>query len=354
MMRKIVTCLLSIAMLILLSVSFLAQDETTMSQDFPTINAQNINQLQSVTQIDFATLPLEAGQFITGRFALSGDGRLIAVVNDENTVILLNDEGEIQGMHTIPDADVIDMAFDETDEHLLSLHYSDDLMTMVINSVDDSEQSTNEFDIDGFPQTLWSDDSGNVWVEIIGQEIEIAQLNLEDETLETIPYAPALDESAVVRIGRIPPPYVVTSSQEGLVKLWNLQSGDVLFESQVEQGLAVFGQIDTDATHLTWRDQASENLYLLNFESGDNQLIATLNGEYVQYFFLTPDADVILAVHLEDRPDVVAWHVETGERYELGEHRDCTRVPDMIRLSRNGTTLVIGCDTGLDIWRIVE
>jgi len=27
-------------------------------------------------------------------------------------------------------------------------------------------------------------------------------------------------------------------------------------------------------------------------------------------------------------------------------------VPDMIRMSHDMTTLVIGCDTGLDIWRI--
>ena len=354
MMRKIVTCLLSIAMLILLSMPFLAQDETPIAPNSPIITAENITQLQSVAQIDFVSLSAEAGQFVTGRFALSDDGAWIAVMNDENEIILLNDDGEIQGMHTVADADVIDMAFDVSDEHILSLHYSDEMMTIVINSVNYSEQAHYEFDIDGFPQSLWSDDDGNIWVEIVGQDIEIVQLNLDDETFETIPYAPALDSNAVVRIGRIPPPFVVTSSQEGLVKLWNLQLGEVVMETQVAEGPAVFGQINTDATHLAWRDQESESLYLLNFESGENQQIAALNGEYVQYFFLTPEADIILAVHLEDRPDVVAWNVETGEHYELGEHRVCTRVPDMIRLSMDGTTLVIGCDAGLDIWHIVE
>jgi hypothetical protein len=51
---------------------------------------------------------------------------------------------------------------------------------------------------------------------------------------------------------------------------------------------------------------------------------------------------------------VVAWDVKTGERTILGEYRECNRPqPDMTRLSEDGTTLVIGCDTGLDIWRIV-
>ncbi|MFW5691150.1 MAG: hypothetical protein ACOCXZ_01505 [Chloroflexota bacterium] len=51
---------------------------------------------------------------------------------------------------------------------------------------------------------------------------------------------------------------------------------------------------------------------------------------------------------------MIAWIVETGERIDLGTYRECSRQPDMVRLSTDGTTLVIGCDTGLDVWRVSQ
>jgi hypothetical protein len=81
--------------------------------------------------------------------------------------------------------------------------------------------------------------------------------------------------------------------------------------------------------------------------------VAALGGDYVQWFFLTPAADVILAVNRDFDPVVLAWAVDSGRALDLGPYRPCTRPqPDMARLSADGTTLVIGCDTGLDIWRV--
>lgn len=354
MMRKIVTCLLSIAMLILLSVTLSAQEGEPDVTATPVINARNFTQLQSVQQIDFADLVGYLGEFLTGRFALSGDGQMVALVNEDNEILVLDTQGDLLGTYHIPDTDVIDMTFNAIDGTFLSLHYADGTMTLVESSLSFDQPEQYDFSIDGFPQSIWTDEANTIWVEIVGEDIQVAQINLETDSLDMSPYAPALDQSAVVRIGRIPPPYVVTSSQDGVVKLWNLQTGDVIYEVAVENGPAVFGQINANASHLAWRDQASAHLYLLDFVSGENQVIADLNGEYVQYFFLSPDADVIIATHIEDRSDIVAWDVATGERYLLGEHRLCTRVPDMIRMSDDGTTLVIGCDTGLDVWRIVE
>lgn len=232
---------------------------------------------------------------------------------------------------------------------------------------------------DGIPTGIWTDCNSDAWgdcgawleVEFLGNKSRsevirlpyIAELDgghyevqLEYEDLETIPYAPAQDPQAVVRIGRIPLPYVVTSSVTGIVKLWNIQTGEVLYEVDNGTGQpSVFGNINADATHFVWRDNASETLYLLDFETGENREVAQLNGEYAQWFFLSNDASTILAVNLNFEPIVVAWDVETGEKTVLGEYRQCNRPqPDMARLSRDGTTLVIGCDTGLDVWRVVE
>jgi hypothetical protein len=135
-----------------------------------------------------------------------------------------------------------------------------------------------------------------------------------------------------------------------------LETGETLYEVDNGTGQpSVFGAINNPPTHLVWRDNANESLYLLNFETGENQLIDELNGDYAQWFFLGHDASVILAVNLGFEPNIVAWDVATGERTVLGEYRPCNRPqPDMARLSADGTTLVIGCDTGLDIWRIVD
>jgi hypothetical protein len=80
--------------------------------------------------------------------------------------------------------------------------------------------------------------------------------------------------------------------------------------------------------------------------------VAALDGAYAQAILLSPAADVILAVNLDLQPVVVAWDAATGTRYDLGEYRTCGRTPDMVRLSRDGSTLVIGCDTGFEWWRV--
>ena len=71
-----------------------------------------------------------------------------------------------------------------------------------------------------------------------------------------------------------------------------------------------------------------------------------------RYLLLNSSASVIIGINVDLKPVVVAWNVVTGERIELGEYRSCDRQPDMVRLSVDDTTLVIGCDTGMDIWRV--
>ena len=65
-------------------------------------------------------------------------------------------------------------------------------------------------------------------------------------------------------------------------------------------------------------------------------------------------ADVLeaLGVNIDLEPVVVAWDVASGKQTQLGTYRECSRTPDMVQVSEDGTTLVIGCDTGLDVWRI--
>jgi hypothetical protein len=158
----------------------------------------------------------------------------------------------------------------------------------------------------------------------------------------------------VVRIGRIPAPYAVTSTEDGQVILWHWPTNEQQAAASNGTGQpSVFGNINASASHLVWRDNENSALYLLDFVSGENRLIAPLNGEYVQWFFLGADASVVLGVNVEFAPIVAAWDVTSGMRLDLGSYLPCERPqPDMARLSADGTTLVIGCDAGLQFWRV--
>jgi hypothetical protein len=155
-----------------------------------------------------------------------------------------------------------------------------------------------------------------------------------------------------------------------MLKWWNLEWGEevntfpprggvVLRTHELDSlpgmgAINMFGVADDPPTtsHFAWRDGASSELHLLDFQTGEDQVVASLGGTYIPFLLLTVGADVIIGVNVGDQPNVVAWDVGTGEHLDLGEYRSCNRQPDMVRLSRDGSTLVIGCDTGLDIWRI--
>jgi hypothetical protein len=330
---------------------FLVIFMTHAQASFEVITAQNYTRLQSVKQVDFDDI----GDFISGWFALSQDGEHIVVVDQEQRVI-----------HISPDATQV--LYQQADfvtgtlwgNTWVGLHTRDNTYDIV--TVQNGEKSVFTTPIMGdlpdYPTEVFVSEN-EIMVEVQPLDSErkpyVFVLNRMTQAFETRPYAPAQDETSVVRIGRIPPPYTVTSRLNGDVLLWDWAQGTLLQVVNNRTGEpSVFGNLNTSATHLVWRDNANENLYLLNFATGDNWQIDTLNGAYAQWYFLSDNADVIIAVNLGFEPNVVAWDVASGKRTVLGEYRACNRPqPDMARLSADGTTLVIGCDTGIDVWRIV-
>jgi hypothetical protein len=179
--------------------------------------------------------------------------------------------------------------------------------------------------------------------------IQLIEVNLNE--LETRLVAPDTDPDAYLRIGRIEPPLAITVTETGLVKSWNLETGEVTATAELGE-IPAMAAVNAFGTQFAWRDAASTYLHLLDFETGINSVITSLGGTYLPFLLLSANADVIIGVNMGDEPNVVAWDVATGERIELGEYRTCNRQPDLVRLSRDGSTLVVGCDTGLDIWRI--
>ena len=344
--------LIFVTLLLIIAFPILGQDETDPDSASPVINSVNITQLQSVMTINFANYADVIGEFDTGWFVINDDASRIATVNNDDSVVIWDSAGQVEQFYASElESDIVDLDFSPMSDMFFSLHNLADGVQVIQYDVTDESIDERIVSLAGLPVELWVDNDDVAWTEVIDDESVVARL--DDETMIIVD-APENDPNAFVRIGRIQPPFAITSTFEGMVSLWSMETSELIAQAQVENGPAVFGQINASGSHLAWRDPYSEGLYLLDFETGENVVVTELGNVYVQFYFLTNDADVVIGVNLDDAPNVVAWNVANGERYELGEYQVCSRVPDMVRMSRDGTAIVIGCDTGLDIWRIVD
>jgi len=354
-------CLTVLALLLLIVGAAAAQEFGSEP-----VSAGSITRLVPAQTVEFADAPVEAGDLINGWFALSSDGSHLVSMNRAGGLVLWDADGRWLDTYSIRGADgqpatVLDAAFSVDDSRVVSLHSDGAGYTIAVRDLADGALTLIPFpNAPDVPMTVWLDQSlPAVWLEVITadprQPPYVLRLPLEQEggpAVVQLPSGPEADPDAVVRIGRIAPPLAITSSAAGVVKLWNLQTGDVT--AQVELGeVPSFGRVnELIGTHLAWRDNESQALHLLDFSTDQDRRVAALDGAYAQAILLSPAADVIVAVNLDLQPVVVAWDAATGVRYDLGEYHACGRTPDMVRLSRDGTTLVIGCDDGFEWWRV--
>lgn len=363
-MKKIRSFLVMIIVFVAV-VGVMAQDDAPVA-----LTSENVTTLTSTLLVDFADNPADLGSVDSGWFVMSNDGQYAAVIRQDGGLIIYDTlTGEIADtyVHTVDglSTTVIEADFSENGEEIAVLHTDGEVFYIVLYNLIDDEYDVLPFEpleADGdMPRRIWLDDeTRHVWVEVAAGTVEryfyVARYPLpdaEDTEIVSVPSGPEMDMESFVRIGRIAAPVAITATFDSLVKRWNLETGEVTAEVQLDAP-PVFGRIsETSGTYLAWRDPESESLSLLDFDTGENTFIASLDGEYVQAILPSPGADVVMAVHIGDDPVVIAWDVETGEQYDLGEYRaDCERVPDMVRLSADGTTLVIGCGVGLDVWRV--
>lgn len=363
------------------------------------ISAGNVARLGSVSRIEFADLPEEAGEVENGWFAISQNLRnipqrydseyIFALLSPQTGVTLTDDKGNFIGTSTVVGQDgLLAMPFDVSFSAgrgypiLTSIVSDGNEYKIALNWLGSNESAVIDFPparIDtplkiwslhldeAFSQLMWS-----IWLEVapansqtspyvITTDVVMAEPSefdlVSSDYMPKIMNIPSSDPESVIRIGRIEPPLAVTVTEDGRVKRWNMETGEVTAEVQIDpaEGLPIYGAVNAGGEeYLVWRDPASNALHLLNFQTGEDRVVVQLDGLYMPFIFLSSAADVIIGVNVDDAPVVVAWDVATGERYDLGEYRECSRPPDMARLSQDGTTLVIGCDTGLDIWRVQE
>lgn len=179
----------------------------------------------------------------------------------------------------------------------------------------------------------------------------------ELELQDAIPFPARGDDAPAMRLGRISFPVLIVSALADS-SLYFHKFPDTFGASgaktiQLVNGPAVIGAVNaTAASHLAWTNPSRDQLNLLDLGTGENRVVAALDGAYPQYLLLSNDASAILAVNLDFQPVLVAWNTASGQRHDLGPYRQCGRIPDKVELSRDGNALIIGCDTGLEIWRV--
>ncbi len=329
----------------------------------PIITAENIERLVPVAAAAFDQPQVSAVD--SGWFALSPDGQYAAVVSRDGSLVIFEDTGEIADQFrpdTAGSAALTVLDADFAEEGQLAAVYTDGIRYVVAVHTVNGDTITIAYPDDaGRPVRVWLE-TPYVWLETAPdvdfeagyRVVRLPLPNAPENAILVQPSAPEADRASFVRIGRIPAPLAITSTPEGLVKLWHLETGALTATVQLDVP-PVFGRVnETTGMQMAWRDPASQTLHLLDFSSGTDVQVATLDGDYIQAIMVTPGADVILAVHIGDAPVVAAWDVASGQRHDLGRYGACGRVPDLVLLSQDGTTLVIGCDTGLEFWRVAS
>ncbi|GAB1421833.1 hypothetical protein MASR2M15_20240 [Anaerolineales bacterium] len=326
----------------------------------PLIDAVHIEDLGPAMLIDLGD-GFDSAWFVmnedASRFLVADKQQFFSVIDDQGAVLLKGTcaiEGEV--------LTIVDAYFEGEKGFILG---SNGLQMGICAFDEEGLTGMVKLRFDHFAEAIWGDEEA-VYVQFFGvrsgfneilelpKDLFVKTAGYSDiGVLNLSAYAPDEDMEAIVRIGRISAAMSLTSSEEGLLKLWENSSGKVLNEMKNGLGIpAVFGIINANASHFLWRDDAREKLYLSDWETESTRLIREIDGEYVQWYFLTNQADIGLGVLVNYEPIVIAYDLESGERYELGEYLDCIRPPDMARLSVDNRRLVIGCDRFIQIWEV--
>lgn len=335
---------------------------------WPSITADNIDSLQSSLTIDFESAPTDAGELVSGWLRIHPTGDYAISINRDNDMLLWDlSDGTLADVYTVAGddggtANMMDVAWNHAGDTVHSLHTDGASYKAAAYTIADGALVVATIPTgDDMPVRIWPDetDPAYTWLEVMTQDPTatpyVIRLDLRDGTIDTqLESAAEADRGSQVRIGRMPAPLAVTAEQDGTSYLWDLEQGELLHTVNADS-MPMFGHINGSSGRvLAWRDTMSEALGMIDFETGETTTVAALDGVYIQALLLAPAHDVIIGVNFDLQPTIAAWRVADGSRVELGEYRTCSRTPDMIQISEDGSTLMIGCDTGFDVWRIGE
>lgn len=333
---------------------------------YPIISAENIHNLQSAQHLDFETLPAEIVP-ASGLFVINSDASKVVTFGNiaggpPLSRAILWGYGDSLIIHEIADSSIFRVL--SNDGNCLYAGYQGSIHIYPLSELEAAPIVLSLNAPADFVNDLWIEDAtkcddGRLYAEITNMNGETAVWKFDmPSTTPTLAYENLFavpNQEMAARVGRIPPPLALTMDFDGNLYQWDMTENTLTATVPIGE-LAMFGAINRAGTHYVWLTQEYNALHVVDFEEQSDEEVADLgDGFYISHLKLTDGADVILGVDPNDKSDTVsAWLVETGERLDLGPYRQCERSqPDLVQLSTDGTTLVIGCDTGIDIWRVV-
>ena len=318
------------------------------------ISAQNLSRLASARRIDYSDLDSE---YEVGWFAADKRASAFMILDQDMNVYQVS-EAEV-----VHELGLVEESPDEVIAVLDAIYLGG--MPVILYRYEQNAY-INQHQLDQAQEYLaLFGDSGRdeIIVEAIDSDDKLVflryQMSSDGEmlTFDSRLGIPSQDGSApAVRVSRTPFPYVMVSSlSDGSLTVYKYSDRNRSFAKDqyaLDDGPAVAGALN--GNQFAWIDPRSERLNLLDLASGENRVIADLGGAYAQYMLLSRDASAIIMVNVDFTPHVYAWDTVSGQRYDLGPYRECQRIPDKVSLSADGASLIIGCDSGLDIWRIKQ
>jgi hypothetical protein len=327
---KILICLIGLS----LSLSCaLAQEPEQIASDI-------IDQFQPAQEIDYADFDIDIN---IGWFVANPSATELVVFDNHQTLHKFVDGQLVDSWQYVTDAEQLFSIIDGV--YLHDTFY-------IMYTIDDTFWiNDTPLTFDGFPLEMGVDED-YLYVETqVDNELVMFEL---DDTLAVVGEMtiPTHYDEPVMRIGRIDYPIIVQSTLTGHVSIYDFDT--LIGDYQVSDVPTALGHVNAPQTHFVWADPESTHLNLLDIATGENHVIADLDGKYAQYYLLSHDASLAMAINVDFEPIIVAWDTQTGERYDLGAYRTCARIPDKTKLSADGTTLIIGCNTGFELWRIVD
>lgn len=363
-MTRLACIIIHILFIFCLLLISLAIPAVAQTDPVPLINTDNIAQLQAVQQLDFSQLP-SGIETASGQFVMNTDGsRIVSFGNQVNeppfSQVIIWEAGKIVGVVAIEGNSITRELTD--DGQCLYVGYQGHLKAYRLDS---EEEMNPEFmhvellNIDDFAVNFWQDEgfdcAPDFYVEVAAADGQLYRGEVVDDVgfivMDTLFVLP--DITLAARVGRIPPPLALTIDFDGNLYRWDMSTNTVTGQVNVGE-IAMFGKLNEGGSHYMWLSSAQDGLYLADFESETTTQITSLDKVYISHMLLTHSVDVVIGIDPYDvRGTISAWQVTTGERLDLGNYRACDRTqPDLVQLSQDGATMVIGCDMGLEVWRI--
>lgn len=332
------------------------------------ITAENVEQLQSVSTFDFSDGP-ESVLPSAGLFSANYDGSKIVTFGrytDEPplSLAILWGYGDEPVVNRIDDGSISRvLSYDGRCLYtghreyfaVWELQPDADVARLVHRSPTFTGDAVNNIWVDEDAGQILDPCSRLVYAEFIAADASIYIVNYDGEIIQSGLFPRNNDDEIFARVGRIDPPIALTVTALGEIYRWDMFTNTI--ETTIEVGdVATYGAMNRFGTTYVWLGTDYNGLYVVDWEAGTNRLLAPLDGAYISHIDVSLDGSLVLGTDPQDNAGTVsAWRVDSGERIDLGEYRTCNRIqPDQVELSRDGTALIIGCDLGIDIWRIAD